>query len=416
MKILIATSHRNVVGGVETYLQTVIPALLERGHEIGMLYDYVGDSARPTVDPAAEELPVWFASRFQQQPELWTELLEWMPDAVYSQGSGLPEIDRKLQESFSTIRYVHDYWGTCTTGRKCHSIHDIRPCQRTFGPMCLALHYPLRCGGLNPSLAWKMFQTASANNALLAGYQAVLVASTHMHSEFKRNGVDPEKLHLVRYPLPDSPGREPAFSKVPGGRLLFVGRLTDVKGADYLIRAIPPAEAKLGQKLSLTVAGDGPELGKLRELARRKQIAVEFRGWVNPSEKIELMQQADLLVVPSLWPEPFGLVGVEAGRQGLPAAGFASGGIPDWLIAGQTGELAPGDPPTEHGLADAIARAIADPDHYNQLQRGAFELSRQFTVAGHLAELEAVFNANASARPSHSTRAGRVLSFQDGHK
>ena len=42
--------------------------------------------------------------------------------------------------------------------------------------------------------------------------------------------------------------------------------------------------------------------------------------------------------MPSLWAEPFGLLGIEAGCVGLPAAGYAVGGIPDWLVPGETGE------------------------------------------------------------------------------
>ena len=61
------------------------------------------------------------------------------------------------------------------------------------------------------------------------------------------------------------------------------------------------------------------------------------------------MASADLLVVPSLWPEPFGLVGLEGARSRLPAAAFAVGGIPDWLRSGVNGYLAPGDPPTPAG-------------------------------------------------------------------
>ncbi len=102
------------------------------------------------------------------------------------------------------------------------------------------------------------------------------------------------------------------------------------------------------------------------------------------------MRQADLLVVPSVWPEPYGLVGVEAGGLGLPAAGYAVGGIPEWLIPGHSGELAPGDPPTVDGLADAIVRAVADPAHYAKLCRGAWETSGSSTLRSHLEYLEPI--------------------------
>ncbi|HEV3331393.1 MAG TPA: glycosyltransferase, partial [Bryobacteraceae bacterium] len=104
--------------------------------------------------------------------------------------------------------------------------------------------------------------------------------------------------------------------------------------------------------------------------------------------KAELLAATDLLAVPSLWPEPFGLVGIEAGAWGVPAVGYAVGGIPDWLIPGETGELAPGDPPTVAGLADAIVRALESAAHHAELQRGARQLARRFTLEAHLTKLE----------------------------
>ncbi len=102
------------------------------------------------------------------------------------------------------------------------------------------------------------------------------------------------------------------------------------------------------------------------------------------------MRGADLLAVPSVWPEPFGLVGLEAGCVGLPAVAFAVGGISDWLRPGVSGELAPGDPPTIAGLADAIGRALADLDHHARLRYGAWTVAQSFTQPAHLAGLERI--------------------------
>jgi glycosyltransferase involved in cell wall biosynthesis len=172
---------------------------------------------------------------------------------------------------------------------------------------------------------------------------------------------------------------------------LYVGRLVDVKGVDLLIRAVPGAARKLPFSLALTVAGDGPDRKSLAELARKLDVNAEFIGWLDGPEKLKAMQQADLLVVPSRWPEPFGLVGIEAGCLGLPAVGFAVGGIQDWLIPGVSGELAPGDPPTRTGLADAIVRALSSPDHYKRLCLGARQVAQGFKLDKHVNELEAIF-------------------------
>ena len=99
------------------------------------------------------------------------------------------------------------------------------------------------------------------------------------------------------------------------------------------------------------------------------------------------MLESRLLVVPSVWPEPFGSVGMAAARYGVPAAAFAVGGIPQWLHDGVNGHLSPGTPPTADGLADAIVRCLSDPRHYEALSRAARRMAAAFTMERHLPPL-----------------------------
>jgi glycosyltransferase involved in cell wall biosynthesis len=108
------------------------------------------------------------------------------------------------------------------------------------------------------------------------------------------------------------------------------------------------------------------------------------------------MRGADVLAMPSLWPEPFGLVGVEAACLGLPTVGYAMGAIPEWLVAGETGELAPANPPTAEGLAAALVRALASADHLQHLRLGAWEGSRRRTMHHHVEALEDIFRTAAA--------------------
>ena len=110
-----------------------------------------------------------------------------------------------------------------------------------------------------------------------------------------------------------------------------------------------------------------------------------------------MMREADVLAVPSVWPEPFGLVGIEAGCVGLPAAAFDVGGVRDWVRPGESGELAPGDPPTADGLVQAIVRALADPAHLNRLRVGAWEVVRGFGRERHVEGLQRILEAAADA-------------------
>ena len=106
------------------------------------------------------------------------------------------------------------------------------------------------------------------------------------------------------------------------------------KGLRHLVAALPAASADLGRRLTLIVAGDGPDRAAVEADARRLGVPAEFLGWVGLERRTLEMRAADVLAVPSVWPEPFGLVGVEAGCVGLPAVGYATGGITDWRLPG----------------------------------------------------------------------------------
>jgi glycosyltransferase involved in cell wall biosynthesis len=245
---------------------------------------------------------------------------------------------------------------------------------------------------------WKMYQLTAQRNAQLPKFAAILVASAHMRREYERHGVQPEKIHVAALPNPnDGAGFQMAAKNASPGHLLFLGRLTKLKGVAELLWAIPLAEKRLGRPLHATIAGDGPKRAHLEDLARRNQLQVEFTGWAGSAQKADLMERATLLVAPSLWPEPFGLVGIESGAHGLPAVAFDTGGISDWLISGYSGELAAGNPPTAEGFADAIVRALSDPSHYAALCRGAREVSGRFTLAAHVSRLESTLETVLSA-------------------
>jgi glycosyltransferase involved in cell wall biosynthesis len=142
-----------------------------------------------------------------------------------------------------------------------------------------------------------------------------------------------------------------------------------------------------------------------RARAENPNLNIEFTGWLDSSQLDQLMLYSGLLVVPSTWPEPFGLVGVEAGLRGLPAAAFAVGGIPEWLSDGVNGRLAPGDPPNAAGLARAIVECVRDPAEHMRLRRGALEMASSFGLNAHLNALLAILAQAAGLQPAARTQA-----------
>lgn len=122
------------------------------------------------------------------------------------------------------------------------------------------------------------------------------------------------------------------FRQLPGvprtKQLVFLGRLVSDKGADILLRAL----AHLKQhKLSpeLTIIGVGPEEQVLRRLAEDIGVAgqVDFVGQKTGLELVQLLNAHEILVVPSRWQEPFGLVALEGAACGCVVVGSAGGGL-----------------------------------------------------------------------------------------
>jgi len=388
VRVLIPTFHPNVIGGTEKYLQALIPGLIQRGHQVALLHEIPFDPARESITPPEQSVAA-FCLADEDVDSVVRSVAEWKPDVVYNQGLQASDLEDTLVDTYPTVLFAHGYYGTCGTGNKCHAFPRFEPCSRRFGPACLVLHYPRRCGGLNPVAAWEIYRREAQRNARLKDYAFILVASNHMRSEYLRLGVSPDRIRIATLPLASSDLEAPQSQPgPPRGRILLMGRLNKSKGGHYLIPAIARASGTLGQSLILTVAGDGPERRGLEDIARKHQVAAEFVGWIDARRKAELLGETDLLAVSSLWPEPFGLVGIEAGAVGVPSVGYAVGGIPDWLIPGETGELAPGDPPTVDGLADAIVRALRTPEHHARLRKGARQKALRFTLDAHLATLE----------------------------
>src|ERR1700735_5652301 len=149
MRILIATSHRNIAGGVEKYLQQILPCLAQRGHQLALVYEYRFDPARERIDCPDLNIPCLGIEEAGAEDGM-RFVRDWKPDVVYSQGLENAGFQSALLDEYPTVLYAHNYVGTCASGEKCHSFPRPQPCDRKFSPMCLVLYYPRRCGGLNP--------------------------------------------------------------------------------------------------------------------------------------------------------------------------------------------------------------------------------------------------------------------------
>jgi colanic acid/amylovoran biosynthesis glycosyltransferase len=193
-----------------------------------------------------------------------------------------------------------------------------------------------------------------------------------------------------------TPAAAPRSLPRPPFHLLALGRLVPKKGFSVLLMACRLLQAQ-GVEVRLTLAGDGPERGKIRELIHREGLAdrVSLPGAVPHREVARLMAAADLLVMPSLIAPSGDRDGIpnvilEALLCGVPVVASAVSGIPEVIREGDTGWLtAPGDP---EALARAVEAALADPEEARRrAERGRDLVAREFDSRKNYARLKARF-------------------------
>jgi len=171
------------------------------------------------------------------------------------------------------------------------------------------------------------------------------------------NGVDLDRF----YPGPEPPDSGPF-------EVAYVGRVVPEKGVHHLLAAVALASQQADRQIRLSVVGSASFQGRdlspyerqLRSRAAELGLAVDFRPFVPHDQLAEVYRSAALVVVPSVYPEPFGMVALEAMACGTPVIASPHGGL---VEAG--GEAAIYVEPTDHQqLASQIVGLAEDRDQW----------------------------------------------------
>jgi glycosyltransferase involved in cell wall biosynthesis len=156
-----------------------------------------------------------------------------------------------------------------------------------------------------------------------------------MRNELLKNGVAENKISLLS-PYVDAV--ETAETQ-PSGKLkiLFASQHVASKGLHLLFESL----TKVKSDFELTILGEGSRTPFYKDLAKEFGIAKKtiFAGFVNNPE--DFYKRTDVAVFPSMWQEPFGLVGIEAMAYARPVVAFDVGGVRQWLIDGKNGIIVP---------------------------------------------------------------------------
>ncbi len=396
MRILIANDGFGDAGGVQQYLDACVGALVARRHAVAIVHrDPVGRPAR--VSPTIAALPQFSVAAAGLDGAI-AAATGWAPDVCFSHNMNVLDVDRRMATIAPVVKFMHGYFGTCVSGLKRRAFPIARPCDRVFGPACAALFLPCRCGQASVAALVDQYRWTAEQRQLFSTYRAIVVASDHMQREYVRNGADAAGVHVN----PLFPTHAPAAAVTPPPDMptvAFMARMTPLKGGDVLVRAVARASRRLRTPIALTMIGDGPPRQQWEALARRLGVSCRFTGWIDDERRFELVRHADLLAVPSLWPEPFGLSGLEAAAQGVPAIAFDVGGVREWLRDGVSGILVRSDPPRAAAFGDALADALANRDRLGVMRAQALAVAGDMSLARHVDRLERLLHGVAAQRP-----------------
>jgi len=233
---------------------------------------------------------------------------------------------------------------------------------------------------------------------LWTGASRIIAVSEFVRSKLLAQGFPEEKvtLHYIgidtRLFSPDP--RQSEASEPPEGFVLFVGRLTERKGVDFLIRAMAEVQ-KDSPDLELVILGDGHLRVELEALAQSTLRKFRFLGAQSPEAVRDWMSRARIFAAPSIRKESgeeegFGMVYIEAQAMQKPVASFRSGGIGEAVEDGVTGFLAPER--DWRALAAHIALLARDNDlRYKMGLAGRERVLRLFDIEKQTAQLEEIY-------------------------
>lgn len=212
------------------------------------------------------------------------------------------------------------------------------------------------------------------------------------------------KLHIVHCALDPDVYDRPALRKAPGKRVLFIGRLSGVKGAPILLEAMAALKSNHSD-LHLTFVGDGPERPELEAKtdALALRDAVTFAGFRSQEEVAQHLAETDLFVLPS-FAEGVPVVLMEAMASRVPVVTTRIAGIAELVEDGVSGYLVP--PGDVESLVDRLNQLLSDTDSHDSMgEAGRQKVVTEFNIRSEAARLSALFKAYQAGSPPLEIRA-----------
>jgi glycosyltransferase involved in cell wall biosynthesis len=361
MKLLVTTGiFPPDIGGPATYVPEIAKALTQRGHEVRVLT--TSEPEHLAHDDREYPFPV---VRMNRRVNLWRRPGDYIQqirhygsdvDAIYANGIFWETAlaNRRLHKPL-VIKVVGDPAWERATNRGW--VQDNFEEFQQQG-------YSLKVEVLKWMRSWSVRQA-----------DRIIVPSGYLARSVAGWGVDQDKISVIYNAVKQFPEIHPANIPLATPiKVVTVGRLVPWKQVDKILEAIAPF-----REVGLTAIGDGPERGRLEQLAERLEMGdrVYFAGQRTQAEMLALMAASDLFVLYSTY-EGLPHVVLEAMTVGLPVVASAVGGTPELVRDGENGRLT--DSQNHHALGKILAELIESRSQRQQLAEGAKRTIAEFSL------------------------------------
>lgn len=379
MKILIIARRFPVIS--QTFVQLHVESLLKLGHEVTVMADR-GDSSLLAVADING-----------------IKINQLIPN-TYPCGSAVKRIFnlvRQIPWQFRSCKLlasvIVDYVCGRSAGAALSAIPYANAMRRTgqwdivhvhFGNLALPVAQLCEAGFINAPVvvtfhgtdlnAKKRVPISQLYARVFQAAQLLTVGTKHMAKHLEECDIPPEKYKIVPMGIDLSRFKRSLAQSVganSGTRLITTGRLVEVKGIEYAIRAVAVL-SKTWPNITLDIIGDGPLRNDLGILCKQLNIdlAVKFHGALEHDKLLALLQRSDIYVQPGIVAadgtrEGQGVAVAEAQAAGLPVVASRVGGIPEVVAEGESAFLV--EPKDVCALANQISVLIRDPELRNRM-------------------------------------------------
>jgi glycosyltransferase involved in cell wall biosynthesis len=321
-KILIVHKYTGFIGGIERYIFDTVSLLRKNGY---LVYGLFEERICQNSDKFES---VFNIVSFVEKGNIKSQINDFLEKGVRSafiHKITIPSLFKILQDKFTSTLFIHDHDYYCMKSHKyypftrsnCHRPFNTFICSICAQPLYRTKSGRISLKSVKPLMKQKIFHLSRKCDNFV-------VLSEHMRDNLIINNYDEDKIIKI-YPVIED---NVSVGETTKDRyLLFVGQIIRGKGLDLLLQALTMVKGAF----KLNIVGKGNDEGYIKNLVKEYNLEskINFVGFT--LDIASWYNSANMVIVPSRWQEPFGLIGGEAFSYKKPVIGFDVGGISEWL-------------------------------------------------------------------------------------